>query len=160
MLQSRQIEFFHEKAAEKTSQLRTKRKFLNPLCSLCQKSRKTGGEDLESLELAHLLVETVLDKKGSDITLLDLREQAVFADYFLICNGENDRQLRALANSIAQDAKQKAKALAKSIEGSPESGWVLVDFGDLLVHLFSPDMRHYYDLEDLWDAAHVVMRMQ
>ncbi|MCA9897098.1 MAG: ribosome silencing factor [Anaerolineales bacterium] len=105
-------------------------------------------------------METVLDKKGSDITLLDLREQAVFADYFLICNGENDRQLRALANSIAQDAKQKAKALAKSIEGSPESGWVLVDFGDLLVHLFSPDMRHYYDLEDLWDAAHVVMRMQ
>lgn len=107
-----------------------------------------------------MLVDTILDKKGSDITLLDLREQAVFADYFLICNGENDRQLRAMANSVAQDAKQKGKALAKSIEGSPESGWVLVDFGDLLVHLFSPNMRHYYDLEGLWDGAHVVMRMQ
>ena len=120
----------------------------------------SGGEDLESLELAHLLVETILDKKGSEITLLDLREQAVFADYFLICNGENDRQLRAMANSVAQDAKQKADALAKSIEGSPESGWVLVDFGDLLIHLFSPDMRQYYNLEGLWDEAHVVMRMQ
>jgi ribosome-associated protein len=107
-----------------------------------------------------LLVDTVLDKKGSDITLLDLREQAVFADYFLICNGENDRQLRAMASSIAQDAKQKARARAKSIEGSPEAGWVLVDFGDLLVHLFSPDKRHYYDLDGLWDDAHVVMRMQ
>ena len=119
-----------------------------------------GGEDLDSLELAHLLVETILDKKGSEITLLDLREQAVFADYFLICNGENDRQLRSMANSVAQDAKQKGSALAKTIEGSPEAGWVLVDFGDLLVHLFSPDMRHYYDLEGLWDDAHVVMRMQ
>lgn len=119
-----------------------------------------GGEDLDSLELAHLLVETILDKKGSEITLLDLREQAVFADYFLICNGENDRQLRSMANSVAQDAKQKGSAQAKSVEGSPEAGWVLVDFGDLLVHLFSPGMRHYYDLEGLWDDAHVVMRMQ
>jgi ribosome-associated protein len=126
----------------------------------CYDLLHNGGEGLESLELAHLLVDTILDKKGSDITLLDLREQAIFADYFLICNGENDRQLRAMANGVAQDAKQKASALAKSIEGSPESGWVLVDFGDLLVHLFSPDMRHYYDLEGLWDSAHVVMRMQ
>ncbi|WP_420630502.1 ribosome silencing factor [Candidatus Leptofilum sp.] len=124
------------------------------------KNYSLGGEELESLELAHLLVDTIVDKKGSNITLLDLREQAIFADYFLICNGENDRQLRAMANSVAQDAKQKAKALTNTIEGSPESGWVLVDFGDLLVHLFSPDMRHYYDLEGLWDEAHVVMRMQ
>ena len=118
-----------------------------------------GGDNLESLELAHLLVETLLDKKGSDIALLDLREQAIFADYFLICNGENDRQLRAMASSVAEDAKQKARAVAKSVEGSPESGWVLVDFGDLLVHLFSPETRDYYDLEGLWDSAHIVMRM-
>ncbi|MCA9920609.1 MAG: hypothetical protein KC445_21800, partial [Anaerolineales bacterium] len=68
MLQSQQIKFFYEKAAENRSQLRIEPKPLNPLCSLWQKSRKTGGEDLESLELAHLLVETVLDKKGSEIT--------------------------------------------------------------------------------------------
>jgi len=100
-----------------------------------------------------------LDKKGTDIALLDLREQAVFADYFLICNGESDRQLQALANSIAQDAKQTADTSANRVEGSAKSGWVLVDFGDLLVHLFSPDKRQFYDLEELWDDAHIVMRM-
>jgi len=100
-----------------------------------------------------------LDKKGTDITLLDLREKAVFADYFLICNGESDRQLRALANSIAQDAKQNAGTVANQVEGSAESGWVLVDFGDLLVHLFSPAKRQFYDLEELWEDAHIVMRM-
>jgi ribosome-associated protein len=104
-------------------------------------------------------VETILDKKGTDIALLDLREQAVFADYFLICNGESDRQLRALANSIAQDAKQSGGTSANRVEGSAESGWVLVDFGDLLVHLFSPDKRQFYDLEELWDDAHIVMKM-
>jgi ribosome-associated protein len=114
---------------------------------------------LESLELAHLVVDTILDKKGSDIALLDIREQAVFANYFLLCNGENDRQLRALAESIRQDAKEKAEVLAEGIEGKPQSGWVLVDFGDLIVHLFSPEKRAFYDLEDLWDEAHVVLRM-
>lgn len=119
-----------------------------------------GGEHLESLELAHLLVDTIIDKKGSDITLIDLREQAIFADYFLLCNGETDRQLKALANSVATEAKKNAKTQAKSVEGSPDDGWVLVDFGDLIVHLFSPDMRDYYDLESLWTDAHVVLHMQ
>ncbi|MCA9924164.1 MAG: ribosome silencing factor [Anaerolineales bacterium] len=115
---------------------------------------------LESLELAHLLVDTILDKKGSHITLLDLREQTVFADYFLICTAENDRQLRALAQSVVEDAKQNGKVMANGREGMPETGWVLVDFGDLIVHLFSPSTRAYYNLEELWAEAHVVLHMQ
>lgn len=106
------------------------------------------------------MVDTLTEKKGSDIALLDIREQAVFADYFLICSGESDRQLQALANSVAQDAKQKAQVLSNGIEGDPASGWVLLDFGDLIVHLFSPEKRAYYDLEDLWEDAYVVLRMQ
>lgn len=106
------------------------------------------------------MVETILDKKGSDITLLDIREQAVFADYFLICSGDSDRQLRALARSIAEDAKKEAGVPAMGIEGDPEHGWVLIDFGDLIVHLFSPEKRNYYDLEDLWGEAHVLLQMQ
>ena len=86
-------------------------------------------------------METILDKKGSEITLLDLREQAVFADYFLICNGENDRQLQAMANGIAQDAKQKAQALAKSVEGSPESGWVWRFTGASIFTRYAPFLR-------------------
>jgi ribosome-associated protein len=107
-----------------------------------------------------LLVDAILDKKGSDITLLDIREQALFADYFLICNGENERQLNALAETIREKAKKDAEVIAYAIEGEPRSGWMLVDFGDLIVHIFSPHQRTYYDLEDLWREAHVVLRMQ
>jgi ribosome-associated protein len=101
-----------------------------------------------------------LDKKGSDIVLLDLREQSVFADYFLICNGENERQIRALAESVRLDAKHKAGIQALGLEGIPEAGWILIDFGDLVVHVFGPEQRDYYSLEDLWTNAHVVLRMQ
>lgn len=107
-----------------------------------------------------MLVDTILDKKGSDITLLDIRDQALFADYFLICNGENERQLNALADTVRDKAKQEAKVIAYGVEGEPKSGWMLVDFGDLIVHIFSPHQRTYYDLEDLWNEAHVVLRMQ
>ena len=106
------------------------------------------------------MVDSLLDKKGSDILLLDLREHAAFADYFLICNGENDRQLKALAENVTTDAKKNAQTRALGLEGDAAEGWVLIDFGDLVVHLFSPDKRNYYNLETLWDDARVVMRMQ
>ena len=106
------------------------------------------------------MVDSILDKKGSDIVLLDLREQSVFADYFLICSGENDRQIRALAESVRTEAKQEAGIRANGVEGIPEAGWILIDFGDLVVHVFSPDKRDYYSLEDLWNDAHVVLRLQ
>ena len=115
---------------------------------------------LDSLELAHLLVDTIIDKKGSNVVLLDIHEQAVFADYFLICNGENIRQLHALAEGIAEDAKHKADVLPLGVEGDAQSGWILLDFGDLVVHLFAPEKRAYYNLEDLWRDAHPVLRMQ
>jgi ribosome-associated protein len=92
--------------------------------------------------------------------LLDIRDQAVFADYFLICNGENERQLKALAENVTQDAKLDATVPVMGIEGEASSGWVLVDFGDLVVHLFSPEKRNYYRLEDIWDQARVVMHIQ
>lgn len=115
---------------------------------------------LDSLELAHELVDTVLDKKGSDILLLDIREQSIFADYFLICNGDNERQLQALADNIAQDAKKKGGVAVQGIEGNPSGGWILIDLGPLVVHVFSPSRRHYYQLEDIWSQSHIVMRVQ
>jgi ribosome-associated protein len=115
---------------------------------------------LDSLELAHLLVDSIIDKKGSNLVLLDLHEQAIFADYFLICNGENVRQLHALAQGIAEDAKHKASVLPLGVEGDAQSGWILLDFGDLVVHLFAPEKRAYYNLEDLWREAYPVLRMQ
>jgi ribosome-associated protein len=112
------------------------------------------------LELAHLLVDSLLEKKGNDILLLDIREHAAFADYFLICSGDSDRQIKALADNVAQDAKKDGEARAKVLEGDAADGWVLIDFGDLVVHLFSPEKRAYYNLETLWDDAHVVLRLQ
>ena len=91
---------------------------------------------------------------------MDIRDQAVFADYFLICNGENDRQLKALADAVIEETKQTAELLSNGVEGEPRSGWVLIDFGDLIVHLFSPAQRAYYDLEELWADAHIVLHMQ
>jgi ribosome-associated protein len=107
-----------------------------------------------------MLVDTIVDKKGSDIILLDIHEYTSFADYLLICIGENERQLKTLAEDIALKARTKAGISARGIEGLASSGWMLLDFGDLVVHLFSPQKRDYYSLEDIWDDAHVVMRMQ
>jgi ribosome-associated protein len=114
---------------------------------------------LEGIELAHLLVDTVIDKKGEDILLLDIREQTVFCDYFLFCNAENERQLQALAEGLMEKAKKEAGWLSRGMEGEAESGWVLLDFGDLIVHIFSPEQRAYYNLEELWHEAHVVVRV-
>lgn len=105
-------------------------------------------------------MDSILEKKGSDITLLDLREKTVFADYFLICSADNDRQIKAIANEVALNAKKNGRILPSSVEGMPENGWVLVDFGDLIIHIFTPDQRDYYDLEGLWTDAHVVLHLQ
>ena len=106
------------------------------------------------------MIESILDKKGSDIVLIDIQKQATFADFFLICNGENERQLRAMADNIAHDAKLHTGKPALGIEGDPHGGWVLIDFGDLVVHLFSPEKREYYRLEDVWQEARTVMHVQ
>lgn len=78
----------------------------------------------------------------------------------MICNGENERQLKALAENVAYEAKNDAQILPLGVEGEASSGWMLVDFGDLVVHLFSPEQRDYYRLEDIWDQARVVMHIQ
>lgn len=106
-----------------------------------------------------MLIESIEEKKGVDILLLDMQEQTVIADYFLLCNSTNERQLRAIAEAIREDAKMKAKVGGAKIEGDFRSGWVLVDFGDLMVHIFSEEKRSYYNLEELWHEGKVVIRM-
>ncbi len=112
------------------------------------------------MELAHLLVDTILDKKGEDVLLLDIRQESILTDFFLFCNGDNARQIKALAEGIATDARDKADTRPRGVEGEPESGWVLLDFGDLVVHVFDPDRRRYYNLEELWSRGQVLLRMQ
>ena len=122
-------------------------------------TQTSGGVALEGLEFANFLIDTLLDKQAGDITLLDVREQAIFADYFLMGNAENDRQLKALIRSVDEQSKSEAGRLRRAIEGEPEGGWVLIDFGEVVVHLFSPEQRSYYNLEELWRDARLIVRL-
>ena len=115
---------------------------------------------LEGLELTQLIVDALLDKKGIDILVLDIHSQAVFADFFVICSGDSEPQLRALMQATQFEAKKGGDRMPKGVEGTPADGWVLVDFGDVVVHLFASEKRAYYDLESLWHKGRVVVRMQ
>jgi ribosome-associated protein len=106
------------------------------------------------------LVDVLEDKKAEDILLLDLRPDAIVADYFIICNGTSDRQIRALTEYVREAAKIEFSRPPASIEGNAESGWMLMDFGDLVVHIFAAEKRRYYDLEGMWRTAHVLLRIQ
>jgi len=95
-------------------------------------------------------------KKAADIKVLDLTGVTSFADYFVICTGGNQRQIQAISDEIGMQLKQQARELPKSVEGYNQAEWVLADYGDLLIHIFSPRAREYYDLERLWRSAKTV----
>ncbi len=99
------------------------------------------------------------EKKGEDIVLLDIHEIAIFADYFILCSGTSDRMLDALAESAEIHVRDQFK-IRPRVEGSPKDGWLLVDFGDVILHLFSPDRRDYYRLEELWSKGKVLLHLQ
>lgn len=115
---------------------------------------------LEAIDLARDIVEWIGDKKGEHILLTDLREITTVTDYFVICDASNERQLNAIGDNIREQAKLKYSQLPLRSEGRGESGWVLLDYGRVIVHLFHPDVRHYYDLEGLWKDAPVLLKMQ
>ena len=92
-------------------------------------------------------------KKATDIVVLDLTGITSFADYFVICTGGNQRQVQAISDEVGLRLKQEAGELPNSVEGYTQAEWVLADYGDLLVHIFSPKSREYYGLERLWRSA-------
>ena len=92
--------------------------------------------------------------------MLDISEQETFTDYFVFCNGTSDRQLEALRQGILESVKQTYQAIPWSREGSAEEEWLLLDYSDVIVHLFSPEKRAYYDLEGLWEQGKVLLRIQ
>jgi ribosome-associated protein len=90
--------------------------------------------------------------------MLDMRTVTLLADYYILCDGSSSRQINAVADGLLENLK-KAGSKPAVVEGTPESGWVLVDLGAIVVHIFSPEQRTYYQLEELWQAAPIVMRM-
>jgi ribosome-associated protein len=117
------------------------------------------GVLLDPGQLARAAVDIASDKKASDVILLDIREVSTFADYFVICSGTNRRQIQAIADAIDEQLGELgAKALHR--EGIAEAGWILLDFGDVIVHIFGPKEREYYRLESLWNEAKTVVYLQ
>ncbi len=105
---------------------------------------------LDTLALARFIVDTVEDKKAEDILLLDLRPDTIVADFFIIANATNERQLKALSDTVREEVKEKFGVVPFSTEGTPHSGWMLLDYSHVVVHLFLEEQREYYRLEDLW----------
>ncbi len=121
-----------------------------------------GQESMNSLELSHRLVDWLDAKQVADIVLLDIRENSSIADYFLIGTVVNDRHARAIEEDILNDFRQEQRVRPQGIEGRPAdgSGWHLLDYGDVVLHLFTPESRAHYDLEEFWKAARIVLKMQ
>jgi len=111
------------------------------------------------LDMARRIVSLAEDKKAADIVLLDLEGLTSLADAFVICSGGSERQLESIADGIVRGMRDEG-IRPIGTEGLPESHWILVDFGDVIVHIFTPPERDYYGLEKHWSEAKAVLRVQ
>ena len=102
-----------------------------------------------------MAVHAAESKKALDLKVLDLREVTSFADYFIICTGANTRQIQAISDEVGAQLKQRGEHV-NSAEGYESAEWVLLDYGDFIVHIFSQKAREYYDLDRLWRDAKIV----
>ncbi len=120
-------------------------------------STGTGAPFLDSETLAQRAVDVLSDHQALDIALLDISRTASFTDYFVVATAQSPLQFNALADYLEEALKPEGHDI-RHREGSPNSGWVLLDFGALIVHIFSPDQRAYYRLEELWGRTSPVVR--
>jgi ribosome-associated protein len=115
--------------------------------------------DMEALELAQKTIEAASDKQASDIVILDARKVCSFADYFVICSGGNSRQLQSICDEVEHVLKREG-VIPVHTEGTMDSGWMLLDYGDVIVHIFAGPERDFYQLDKLWEEATPVVRIQ
>lgn len=114
---------------------------------------------MEAVELARRAVEAASDKQADDIVMLDMREVCTFADYFVVCSGGSERQVKAIADAIDEALSKEGEKDYRS-EGGIESGWLLLDYGDVIIHIFDSAQREYYKLEKLWSQATPLVRIE
>lgn len=115
------------------------------------------GRVLNSETLAQRAVDILSDRQALDIALLDISRTATFTDYFVIATAQSPLQFNALQDSLEKQFKPEGIEL-RHREGSADNGWMLLDFGDVIVHIFSPEKREYYRLEELWGRTSPVVR--
>ena len=119
-------------------------------------SPPSSDHQIVGRELALKVAEAALDKKAASIEIIDVRGKVDYTDYVVVMSGRSDRQVAAIARGIEQDLKHKHGSRCSGVEGLPQGNWVLLDFGDVVAHIFHQDTRGYYDLEALWlDADRV-----
>jgi ribosome-associated protein len=128
--------------------------------SLCYNNKNSlvRSKILEAIDLARKIVDIASDKQAVDIVLLDTRDICSFADYFVICTGESSRQLKAIIDAISEQLKlENIRPMHE--EGTSDSGWVLLDYGAVIVHIFDSFQRDYYQLEKFWKNAPTKVRV-
>ena len=122
---------------------------MNRSSEAIQRTASYTNEDLN-----HLIIESVQDIKGKNIVKLDLRKlDDAPTEFFILCEGESITQVRAIAESILKNAKEAWQLLPSHVEGMQNARWVCIDFFNTVVHVFHPEMRSFYELEQLWNDA-------
>lgn len=117
-------------------------------------------ESLEAgRELALAIAEAISDTPAANTLVLDVHAVSPLADFFVICSGENERQLRAISREVL-DVMAKTGVRPKRSEGTADGGWMLLDYGDVVVHIFHDEQRTFYRLEDLWSEAQTLLSIQ
>lgn len=125
------------------------------------KTDKKGKNTLDSIALARQILEQIEDKQATNIVLLDVHEQTTLAEYFVIATVDNLRQAKAIEDDLLEKLKLEQNIRPLALEGVDSSGggWAVLDYGDVIVHLFTEEMRDFYDLETLWNKATVVAKV-
>jgi ribosome-associated protein len=112
-----------------------------------------------SRELAVNIADVITETPATNTTVIDIHELSTIADFFVICSGENERQLRAITRLVLEQLGDQGIEPVR-VEGEPISGWILMDFEDVLVHIFDSDLRTFYNLEERWADAQVLLSIQ
>ncbi|MEM6752217.1 MAG: ribosome silencing factor [Cyanobacteria bacterium P01_C01_bin.38] len=116
-------------------------------------SQQLDTEDLSAKELASTIAEAGLDRKAGDLLMLRVKDVSYLADYFVMMSGYSNVQVRAIANTIEQEVEEKCERKPLRTEGKAEANWVLLDYGEVIVHVMMPSEREFYDLEAFWGHA-------
>ena len=117
------------------------------------------GVSINSDALARVIAHIASDAKATDVVVLGIHDLTTIADYFVICTADNERQMRAIHRDIDEELGRQG-VQPRSVEGTAESGWILMDYGDVIAHVFSKEERAFYSLDKLWSAAQPVLVIQ
>jgi len=113
----------------------------------------------DPVEIARKVAEIASDRLASNITVLDISELSTIADVFVVCTADNVRQLNSLREEVTSQLREH-QVTPRRVEGVAEAGWILMDYGDVIVHLFTTDQRDFYRLDDLWSEAPTLLKIQ